>query len=117
MFDYFICYHPESGCHVTRHSKGLSLRRGKSLGTRLGMHHCIIKCYSSALHTPLGFVKQSKTLSKQKSVLHFRMNMTKYTFTVLSHFGGEVGGGGGGIHSYQWNSEDLNAQGLIHGGT
>ena len=35
MFDYFICYHLESGWHVTRPNKGLSLGRGKSLGTRL----------------------------------------------------------------------------------
>ena len=30
MFDYFICYHPESGFHVTRPNQGLSLGRGKS---------------------------------------------------------------------------------------
>ena len=35
MFDYFICYHLESGWHVTRPNQGLSLGRGKSLGTRL----------------------------------------------------------------------------------
>ena len=34
-FDYFICYHQESGWHVTRPNQGLSLGRGKSLGTRL----------------------------------------------------------------------------------
>ena len=34
-FDYFICYHLESGWHVTRPNQGLSLGRGKSLGTRL----------------------------------------------------------------------------------
>ena len=34
MFDYFI-YHPESGWHVARPNQGLSLGRGKSLGTRL----------------------------------------------------------------------------------
>ena len=33
-FDYFICYHLESGWHVTS-NQGLSLGRGKSLGTRL----------------------------------------------------------------------------------
>ena len=32
---YFICYHLESGWHVTRPNQGLSLGRGKSLGTRL----------------------------------------------------------------------------------
>ena len=32
-FDYFICYHLESGRHVI--SQGLSLGKGKSLGTRL----------------------------------------------------------------------------------
>ena len=34
-FDYFICYHLDSGWHVTRPNQGLSLGRGKSLGTRL----------------------------------------------------------------------------------
>ena len=34
-FDYFICYHLESGWHVTRPNQGLSLGRGKSLGTSL----------------------------------------------------------------------------------
>ena len=34
-FDYFICYHLEFGWHVTRPNQGLSLGRGKSLGTRL----------------------------------------------------------------------------------
>ena len=34
-FDYFICYHLESGWHVTRLNQGHSLGRGKSLGTRL----------------------------------------------------------------------------------
>ena len=34
-FNYFICYHLESGWHVTRLNQGLSLGRGKSLGTRL----------------------------------------------------------------------------------
>ena len=34
-FDYFICYHLESGWQVTRPNQGLSLGRGKSLGTRL----------------------------------------------------------------------------------
>ena len=34
-FDYFICYHLESGWHVTKPNQGLSLGRGKSLGTRL----------------------------------------------------------------------------------
>ena len=34
-FDYFICYHLESGWHVTRPNQGHSLGRGKSLGTRL----------------------------------------------------------------------------------
>ena len=34
-FNYFICYHLESGWHVTRPNQGLSLGRGKSLGTRL----------------------------------------------------------------------------------
>ena len=33
--DYYICYHLESGCHVTRPNQGLSLGREKSLGTRL----------------------------------------------------------------------------------
>ena len=35
-FDYFICYHLESGWHVTIPNQVLSLGRGKSLGTRLG---------------------------------------------------------------------------------
>ena len=35
MFDCFICYNLESGWHVTRPNQGLSLGRGKSLGTRL----------------------------------------------------------------------------------
>ena len=35
-FVYFICYLLESGWHVTRPNQGLSLGRGKSLGTRLG---------------------------------------------------------------------------------
>ena len=30
MFDYFICYHLESGCHVTRPNQGLSLGRGRA---------------------------------------------------------------------------------------
>ena len=34
-FDYFICYYLESGWHMTRPNQGLSLGRGKSLGTRL----------------------------------------------------------------------------------
>ena len=34
-FDNFICYHLESGWHVTRPNQGLSLGRGKSLETRL----------------------------------------------------------------------------------
>ena len=34
-FDYFICYHLKSGWHVTRPNQGLSLGRGKSLGTSL----------------------------------------------------------------------------------
>ena len=34
-FDYFICYHVESGWDVTRPNQGLSLGRAKSLGTRL----------------------------------------------------------------------------------
>ena len=38
-FDYFIYYHLESGWHVTRPNQGLSLRRGKSLGTRLGVYY------------------------------------------------------------------------------
>ena len=36
MFDYFIFYHPESWCHLTRPNQSLSRGRGKSLGTRLG---------------------------------------------------------------------------------
>ena len=35
MFDYFICYHLESGWHVIRPNQGLSLGKGKSVGTRL----------------------------------------------------------------------------------
>ena len=34
-FDYLICYLLESGWHVTKPNQRLSLRRGKSLGTRL----------------------------------------------------------------------------------
>ena len=36
MLDSFICYQLESGWHVTRSNQGLSLGKGKSLGTRLG---------------------------------------------------------------------------------
>ena len=35
MLDYFLCYHLESGWHVTRPNQVLSLGRGKSLGMRL----------------------------------------------------------------------------------
>ena len=35
MFDYFICYHLESGWHVTRPNQALSLGRGECLGARL----------------------------------------------------------------------------------
>ena len=35
MFNYFICYHQESGWHVTIPNQGLSLGRGNSLGSRL----------------------------------------------------------------------------------
>ena len=35
MFDCFICYHQESGWHMTRPNQGLSLERGERLGTRL----------------------------------------------------------------------------------
>ena len=35
VFNYFICYHLESGCRVTRPNRGLFLGRGKSLGMRL----------------------------------------------------------------------------------
>ena len=33
-FDYIICYQLESGWHVTRPNQGLSIGKGKSLGTR-----------------------------------------------------------------------------------
>ena len=42
-FDYFICYHLESGWHVTRLNQGLSLGRGKILGTRLICLCCCCK--------------------------------------------------------------------------
>ena len=35
MFSNFVCYHIESGWHVTRPNQGLSLGRAKNLGTRL----------------------------------------------------------------------------------
>ena len=44
MFDYFICYHLESGWHVSRPNQGLSLGRAKSLGTRLRTIPKTVKC-------------------------------------------------------------------------
>ena len=43
-FDYFICYHLESGWHVTRPNQGISLGRGKSLGTRLLYLEALFLC-------------------------------------------------------------------------
>ena len=41
MFDYFTCYHLESGWHVTRPKQSLSLRRGRDW--ELGcLHHCAV---------------------------------------------------------------------------
>ena len=37
MFDYFICYHPESGWHVTKPNQGLSLRERKEPGNEDGV--------------------------------------------------------------------------------
>ena len=49
MFDYFICYHLESGWHVTRPNQGLSLGRGKSLGTRLAFCFILLSQFGATL--------------------------------------------------------------------
>ena len=36
MFNYFICYHLESGCHVTRPNQGFFSRERKEPGTEVG---------------------------------------------------------------------------------
>ena len=45
-FDNFICYHLESGWHVTRPNQGLSLGRGKSLGTKLAISNNSLLSFS-----------------------------------------------------------------------
>ena len=62
MFNYFICYHLESGCHVTRPNQGFSLGRGKSLGPRLVNH-------DKTKYTNTITSKRSKHLCKMRSDL------------------------------------------------
>ena len=42
MHIYFLCYHPECGCHVTTPNQGLSLGTEKSLGMRLNISNISI---------------------------------------------------------------------------
>ena len=65
VFDYFICYHLESGWHVTRPNQGLSLGKGKSLGMRLHMSQgwCV-----GCMQDLLGKVEPSKSVIRPPKV-------------------------------------------------
>ena len=65
VLDYFICYHLESGWHMTRPNQGLSLGKGKSLGMRLHMSQgwCV-----GCMQDLLGKVEPSKSVIRPPKV-------------------------------------------------
>ena len=69
MFDCSICYHLESGWHVTRPNQGLSLGRGKSLGTRLWWNYYSDAGWNFSLGKSLYFLIMCLTLEWWFAVL------------------------------------------------
>ena len=73
MHIYFLCYHPECGCHVTTPNQGLSLGTEKSLGMRLNISNISIP---SLEHN----------LGKKCSLLALKKIQATYKVYLFIHF-------------------------------
>ena len=85
MFNYFICYHLESGCRVTRPNQGLFLRKGKSLGMRL-LVYARIRIRAHKIRYKVHACRMRRNFDLKQTLSYYFLLITFTVCTELSRF-------------------------------